>query len=462
MRGAWIIAATLITGGTLAAPARAGVYFTTGTFLPKFARPDDANAQERWPLAGNVQQFQLDLADYRAAMVDLPNRVSGAVWSLTAGASPAVAAIPVSLATSLQVQQQLPPPDKTLGMHYVRRVAELEQRQASGLLSLDDRINLGAYYIRLGNYQKAIQVLSAQESRHFMLRANLATAYELAGMPERAASYRELALSSWPTIYPGWDTVHLNFYRKAEQYHLNLLRLRQEQARSQPAKAGRLQLDNLFPRLHFNEATGKYEAAGAISFVGPSGKYEAGSIAPAQYAELPGDAPLIVMQLLLWLPFDDRLHWQLAELLNANGDVDSAAALMQPVVNKPQDPTKWDAGAPPELREHYRVLKAATEVRKAMQNVQLSEDRWVDLKLLAALYPRGMGLGAGDLIQEASWPAIVIWSESPRTEAQPTAPPPASSSWLPDLKNVAVGFAAGAVVALLLGYQIRQMRGAKV
>jgi len=462
MRGAWIVAAALLVGAALAAPARAGVYFTTGTFLPAFPRPDDPNAQEPWPWPGNVKQFQLDLADYRAAAVDLPNRVGAAVWSLTAGACPAAPGIPVSLTASLLVQQQLPPPDKTLGMRYVRRAAELERREAEGLLSLDDRINLGAYHIRLGNYQKAIKVLEAKQSRHFMLRANLATAYEMAGMPDRAIPYRQLALSSWPAIYPGWDSVQLNFYRKAEQYHLNLLLLRQAEARLEPARAGSLHLDNLFPRIGFNEVTGKYEAVGSIAFVGPSGEYEAGGISPAQYIEVPADAIPVVMQLLLWLPFDDRLHWLLGELLNASGDVVSAAALMKPVVNKPQDPQKWDAGAPPELREHYRVLAAAAAAReKYSEGVQLTQDRYLNLKLLAALAPRGMGLGAGDLIQEATWPAIVIVSEPPKAEASPTPPAPAPASWLPNLWHVAVSFAAGAVVALLLGYQIRQARLSK-
>jgi tetratricopeptide (TPR) repeat protein len=401
MRGAWIIAAALVVG-TAAGTARGGVY----------------NTAEPWPQPRPFPQFQQELAAYRAA-----------------------AAIKE-------------PPEGSLGAHYRSRVKELEADEARGMLTLDGRINLGAYYIRLGEYPKAIATLEkAQGSRNFMLRANLATAYELAGIPDRALLYRQLALSSWPTAYPGWDRVQVNFYRKAEQLHLTLLQLRQEAARQRPNQSG-LKLDKLFPR---------------VQFVGPHGAYEAGTISPAQWCEIPYDAGNLVMQLLLWMPFDDGLHWMLGELLNANGDVAAAAAMMKPVVNKQgQDPKKWEAGAPPELREHYRIVAEAAEARQKANAAVLAEgDSYFNLKLLCVLSPRGMGLGAGDLVGEASWPAIVKATESqqppsPKTDAQATPPSPPPTGWLPDWRTLAVGFAAGAVVAWLLGYQVRQARKVKV
>jgi hypothetical protein len=412
MRGAWIIAAALFVGALTPGTARAGVYFTTGTVVRDFAKADDPDAQELWPLPSSFNQFHQDLAAYRAAAVDGPNHA-----------------------------------------RYLRRVKELETKEAEGTLSLDDRINLGAYYIRLGEYQKAIRVLEAkaQESRHFMLRANLATAYELAGgMGDRALAYRQLALSSWPASYPGWDSMQLNFYRKAEQYHLTLLQLREEEARRQ-SKRNRLQLDNLFPR---------------VQFVGASGEYEAGGIAPAQWTEVPGDATSLVMQLLLWLPFDDPLHWLLGELLNANGDVVGAAAIMKEVVNKAQDPAKWDAAAPPELREHYRIVSAAASSKENYFK-GLYNDPFLHLELLAAVAPRPGGMGAGDLLREASWPALAIASDEQTrrtraagrpadSQAATDAAPPTSSSWVPNWRQLGVGFGAGVVVTLLLGMQLRQ------
>jgi tetratricopeptide (TPR) repeat protein len=448
MRGAWTIAAALVVGALLTASARAGVY----------------NTAEPWPRPGNFSQFQIDLANYRSAAVDLPNRVAVAVWSVTAGASP-TPGLPPSLAASLVAQRDLGPAEQSIGMRYVRRAAALEAEDARGMLSPEGRINLGAYYVRLGNYRKAIQVLEAkaQESRDFMLRANLATAYELAGVPERALRYQELALSSWPAMYAGWDGMQLNFYRKAEQYHLTLLQSRHEEALRPPSRGG-LRLDPLFPR---------------VRFVGPSGEYEVGTIAPAQWAEVPADAISVVMQLLLWMPFDDRLHWLLGELLNASGDVVGAAAILKPVLYKPQDPTKWDTGAPPELREHYRLLAEAARAKESYVQAQLPPlgDPYLNLKLLCAVAPRGVGLGAGDLAREAVWPGVVLETEARARQAQKdnrgatgeataataatTAAGPSSPAWMPDWRQLAVGFVAGAAVAALLGLQLRQGRRQK-
>jgi hypothetical protein len=408
MRGAWIIAAALIGGGAAAGPARAGVY----------------NTAEPWPQPRPFPQFQQELAGYRAAAaMDKKNPAPG-----------------------------------SLGEHYIRRIEELEADEARGMLTLEGRINLGAYHIRRGQYNEAIAVLEkAQTSRNFMLRANLATAYELAGLPDRALLYRQLALSSWPASYPGWGTLQVNFYRKAEQFHLTLLQLRQEEARQQPTRRG-LQLDKLFPR---------------VQFVGPRGEYEAGGIAPAQWGEIPNDAGDLVMQLLLWVPFDDGLHWMLGELLNAGGDVIGAAAMMKPVVNKPaQDPKKWEAGAPPELREHYRVVAEAAAIKEKYYQEVLNNP-YLPVELLHALTPRGQGVGVSDLVQEGAWLATGMGAPNRHAQgsgngaAPPSAPggPAATTDakgWLPDWRALAVGFAAGAVVVWLLGHQVRQARKAKV
>jgi hypothetical protein len=405
MRGAWVVAAVLAVGGVVVGPARAGVY----------------NTAEPWPQPRPFKQFQLEWAGYRAA------------------------AIPPTKET----------PEQSPAVQYRRRVAELEAREQRGILSLDDRINLGAYYVRLQEPQKAIRLLEgpARQMRQFMLLANLASAYEQAGMLERALDYRGMALSAWPAMYPGWDTFQVNFYRKAEKYQLTLVQLRLEEARTvPPAERAELRLDNLFPR---------------VRFVGAGGKYEAGGIAAAQWGELPNDATSVVEQMVLWSPFDERLLWLLGELLNANGDVGGSAELLKTLVNRqatsasPADAAvKWSSPAPPELREHYHIVAAeATAREKLGQALVTLNDPYLNLKLLCAVAPRGLGLGAGDLMQEASWDAIAIAS-APATQAGP-APAPARSAatetWVPNWRQLAVGFGAGAVVALLLGMQVRQL-----
>ncbi len=411
MRAAWIVAAAVALGGAAVQSARGGVY----------------NTSEPWPQPRPFKDFQFEWAAYRAA----------------------------ALPTAGQASQDL------LGLRYRRQVAELEDRERKGLLSQQDRINLGAYYLRLQEHQKAIRLLepSARQTHHFMLLANLASAYEQAGMLERAVDYRGLALSAWPTMYPGWDTFQVNFYRKAEKYQLTLAQRRLEQARTlPPAEQGELRLDDLFPR---------------VRFVGPGGKYQVGGIAPAQWGELPNDATAVVQQLVLWSPFDDRLLWLLGELLNANGEVAGSAQILKSLVERQAGPSKpgasgvpWSSPAPPELREHYRAIAAEAAARDLLsaELVKLN-DPLLNLKLLCAFAPHGMGLGAGDLMQEATWPAIAISMGGPGDprrlapggDASAKSVPPSYQDTKVDWKQVGIGFAAGAVVALLLGMQIRQL-----
>jgi len=418
MRGAWIVAAVLVVGGTAIGPACAGVY----------------NTSEPWPLPRPFNLFRSDLAAYRAA---------------------------ASVAAGAENPARTPPPEGSLAEHYVRRVKELEALEARGTLSLANRNDLGAYYLRLGKYDAAVRVLEPKaRDGDFLFLANLATAYELAGQGDLALRTREQALAAWPRAYPGWDTFQVNFYRKAEQYHQKLLTLRLNRPK-QPRGDGQLQFDNLLP-----------------PFLGRS-NYEVGGISPTRWSELPSDATTLVMQLLLWLPFDDGLHWLLGELLNASGDVVGAAAMMKAVVEKPPGAMQWNVKVPEELRQHYQAVAAAAAAReKYVDAVTALRDPYLNLKLLCVVTPRGMGLGAGDLMQEAAWPAIAILSEEQARAARDRArggagnrneaavdaesetsraTTPAPPGWMPDWKQVGVGFGAGVVVALLLSMQLRQM-----
>ena len=239
--------------------------------IPKFAQPDDSAAQELWPWPSQFSQFHLDLADYRAAALKGP-----------------------------------------LHDHYLRRVAELEARAERGLLSLDDRINLGAYYIRLGRYKDAIRLLSeAQNNRHFMLQANLATAYELAdpkdgGNLELASRSRLQAAGLLADNSCGVGQPDAQLLPQGGTGSPDVARTANEGATA--------------PRRAADPAPGQ-PLPQRVRFVGPSGKYEAGTIAPKQWGEVPSDAIDVVMQLHLWLPFDNRLSWLLGELLNGLGDV---------------------------------------------------------------------------------------------------------------------------------------------
>jgi hypothetical protein len=151
-----------------------------------------------------------------------------------------------------------------------------------------------------------------------------------------------------------------------------------------------------------------------VDFFPPGDGYAAGKIAPRQWAELPGDAAVIVKQLIFWLPFDNRLYWLLGEVLNARGDIRSASAVLGDLV----DPTKRKEQSRA-LRQHWRVVE---EAAKALGEATLEEP-------------------------PTSTPA-----------ASTPAPENSRSSFLVDPRALGVGFAAGVLVTVLAGLQLREFR----
>jgi tetratricopeptide (TPR) repeat protein len=209
-------------------------------------------------------------------------------------------------------------------LKYEEAAAQLEKAAQERQLTADERADLGALFVRLGETAKAIDVLRAaqrEHPHHFRLLANLGTAWQLQGDLDQAATCLQQAVR----LAPGK-------LQRAEEYHLKLVRLRQRQPRDAQ------ELDDLF----------------GVRFVGEGGQYQPGQLAAAQRKQLPSDAVAIVQQLALWLPADGRLLWQLAELASAHGDVATAAAIMDGCV------TEFALGAP-ELRRHRQLTRAAAD-----------------------------------------------------------------------------------------------------
>jgi tetratricopeptide (TPR) repeat protein len=233
--------------------------------------------------------------------------------------------------------------ESSLRSHYLAKRDELLAQERRGGLSAADKVNLSEYLIRLGDYEKAVELLeplAAQERSNFMVAANLATAHQFAGRLDRALRYLEQVSDMWPDEWPGWSKEQLAWYRRAEKFHLRLVRLRYRESlggRGQTAE----HLDDMFG-----------DDKGPVRFVGDKGKYEAGNIAAAEKARLPADAVAVVQQLLVWLPQDRRLLWQLGELYNASDDVSAAAQYFESLVWT----YRYDA---PELKEHRQIVKAA-------------------------------------------------------------------------------------------------------
>jgi hypothetical protein len=190
---------------------------------------------------------------------------------------------------------------------YTAAAAKLEATARSRMLSADEAADLGALYVRLGQPQKALDVLRLavrQHPRHFRLAANLGTAWQQVGDLEQAAAALEEAVRLAPEP---WKT--------AERYHLKLVRSRHKEGRAAKKAATP---DDLFG------------------------------------AKPPADAVAIVQQLALWLPADGRLLWLLGELAHAAGDDRTAANILDGCV------TEFGM-ASAQLREHRRQYRAAAD-----------------------------------------------------------------------------------------------------
>jgi hypothetical protein len=364
---------------------------------------------------------------------------------------------------------------------YKKRIARLEQLQTQGLLKPIDRVNLSGSYLQLFDpripgaislVEKAIRVLNELpvDARDFMAWANLATAYHLTTSvlppgPEQARALvqaqmaQEQALKAWPASDVHFDAAQLTWFLRAERYYLELLRRRGiENAkkmagadRREPAPrerrgraAAEVSLDDLFP---------------GIPCRGANGEYCPGPLEPKAAELMPVDAQLIVAQLALWLPFDDRLFWLLGEVANArDGDYELAAEVLTQLDHKRNFSV-------PELRGHRMILLQARDVRNTLE-AELRADGWQranrlqSQNSLAALHG-ALPPGVGGVLAAATWPATI---DTLRQDPSPAPPPPGAPALpLPPVRtgpvwrDIGIGFAIGVVASLLVALQVRQI-----
>ncbi len=214
-------------------------------------------------------------------------------------------------------------PASPVRKRYQEACERLQKAAGERKLTADEAADLGALYVRLGEAEKAIEVLRnalREHSDHFRLTANLGTAWQLKGDYPQSLAALHQALRLAP------DKL-----KKPEELHIKLVRWRHEHRGGQD-------LDNLF----------------GVRFVGEDGNYQPGKLAAAERKKLPADAVANVQQLLLWLPADGMLLWQIAELAGAYGDVRMAAAMMEGCVSE------FGLQAP-ELRRRRPLARAAAE-----------------------------------------------------------------------------------------------------
>ncbi|HMO35821.1 MAG TPA: tetratricopeptide repeat protein, partial [Gemmatales bacterium] len=174
--------------------------------------------------------------------------------------------------------------------------------------------------LRLGDFDQALNLLEAgarQHPRHFALRANLGTAWQLAGNLTQAAEHLTTAME-----------LATPPQKKLEQLHLRLVlhRLRSPGT-----------LDVLFP-LEYSQGE----------------QHKLGKLRSDELEKLPADAVALVQKLALSLPGDGLLLWQLGELACVYGDYASALEFL--------DLCLGEYGLTlPELRRSRQALQAQQE-----------------------------------------------------------------------------------------------------
>jgi hypothetical protein len=303
----------------------------------------------------------------------------------------------------------------------LKEVARLEARHQKGELSLPERVNLSAAYIRLGRNDRAVKLLREavdegpeqvkdDTPERFLLLANLAAAYNDGNIEllPRAIFEQEKALKAASARPPvaDWTQEQWDHYRITEGYFLKLLKLRRGEGR----KAAMWKtVDALFDQ---------------VRFVGPSGEYEAGKVSAEELHALPRDALPIVAQLVYWLPADARLYWQYGEILNAEGQSNDASRVLDELRDL------RGLGSIPELNNHRRVLKAAYRAPKEEEPVA-PPDEPQPAKAAPARDWRSLGTGflAGLLVAAFGGLQLYIWLRRRRGPGLPSRPehsPPAA------------------------------------
>jgi len=204
----------------------------------------------------------------------------------------------------------------------------------ANLKSWEQKLDYSTVLIRRGKAYEATQVLqplTKEQPKNFLVWSHLATAYFLSNNPDfrgKAVDTMDQALSLWPENMDQVDLQHKKFlqqctlgsdveldrFKRIETFFRKLMRSRLREERF--AKQKKPVDDGVDPI--FVDETSKEDVKPPVSFLNEEGKFEVGRIAKVEKAKLPGDAAEIVMQLLIWMPTDQRLKWLLGEVLNAS------------------------------------------------------------------------------------------------------------------------------------------------
>ena len=255
-------------------------------------------------------------------------------------------------------------PASPLTPTYEERIRRRRQK-GPGTLPPVELAGFTADLIRLSRPDEVLNVLQpiARDPRRggFLAYTHLARAHAGRGEWREAYEQQQMAVrySEFPTEFARLTRPQLAWLRRVERdYYLPFLARRADEARRGRVADLREDVDALFP-----SAVPPKKNDDPVRYVGADGTYVPGTIAEPERKKLPRDALAIVQQLLFWHPKDARLYWQLGELYNAEGDVETAAKLL--------DACTFNMGySNPTVIEHRRALKSAADTMAAARQEQ--------------------------------------------------------------------------------------------
>ena len=302
--------------------------------------------------------------------------------------------------------------------------------------------------------EKAILHLNAAMDRdrdNFLVMSTLGTAYQMAGDYNRAdANLSEALRLYWNKPFDDlsarrrefvtqtlrWTAKDFAWFGKCEKYQRQLVRLRLRELKTGPLTLTKA-LEDLDPIF---DDPGKPP----LRFVGDSGSFEVGKIASAEKAKLPPDAIEIVEQLLIWLPDDIRLCWQLGELLNARGDVESAKIVFKEILDKfAQAESQGFANIDPKTGQPK--IDSLSMLPKLIEKHQKVGNR-----------VKGVLEYVAPLSQELQPPVEIKSAATPKTAAVKPVEPAVAQLQL-DWQTLSVGLGGGAIVGFLLAWRLRDV-----
>jgi tetratricopeptide (TPR) repeat protein len=300
----------------------------------------------------------------------------------------------------LQFLRGYGPTDVALGgkptQHRLDFLAKVEKLKRQGKLSPADQADLGGYLLYLKQttpqhppFEEAVTVLEAgyrADPRHFALAANLGTAYQLTGRLDAAERCLDAAVELADPAQRPLEQLHLTLVRR---------RMRENFSRGQYPD-----LDLLFGR-----------PAAPFRFVGNQGVWNYGQLAAAEIDKLPGrsaeQATQQIQQLLVWLPDDGRLIWQLGEWALVLHQRKTAAMLLDQAVNAFRL-------SHPALKLHRSLLQEATHWLNLLELLGSKQrgEAWIVQSMGESL---SLGIPGAALGTSTNWMAASV---PQRTSAQ--------------------------------------------